>query len=220
MNDFIELNPQGETKYSVIWLHGLGADATDFVPLVPQLDLPEGSGIKFIFPNAPTQPVTINGGIEMTAWYDILSLDRMGAGSDRKGIEKSQALITSLIEREIEAGVEPEKIFLAGFSQGCVMALHTALRYPKKLAGIIGLSGYIALSESLETEAHKNNKDIPIFLAHGTRDDIVNISFAEDSKKLLESLGYKVQWHTYPMGHEVCLPEIKDIKEFILNNLE
>lgn len=220
MNDFIELNPQGETKYSVIWLHGLGADATDFVPLVPQLDLPEGSGIKFIFPNAPTQPVTINGGIEMTAWYDILSLDRMGAGSDRKGIEKSQALITSLIEREIEAGVEPEKIFLAGFSQGCVMALHTALRYPKKLAGIIGLSGYIALSESLETEAHKNNKDIPIFLAHGTQDDIVNISFAEDSKKLLESLGYKVHWHTYPMGHEVCLPEIKDIKEFILNNLE
>lgn len=219
MNDIIEINPKGLVEYSVIWMHGLGADATDFVPIIPQLNIPEEHGVKFIFPNAPIMPVTINGGYEMPAWYDITSMDRMGAGADREGIEKSQGIINSLIEKEIEAGVPSENIFLAGFSQGCVIAIHTALRYPTKLAGVIGLSGYIALSDSLKVEANKANKNIPIFLAHGSIDQVVNIEFAKDSLELLKSLGYSVDWNVYPMGHEVCLEEIQDIREFLLNNI-
>lgn len=209
----IELNPQGDAQYAVIWLHGLGADGNDFVPIIPELGL-DDFAIRFVFPHAPVQPVTINGGMPMRSWYDIFVADLVRQ-EDAQGIRTSQQHINALIEREIDRGIPSEHIFLAGFSQGSAMTLHTGLRYPKRLAALIGLSGYLPIADQAATERHPANQETPIFMAHGTQDPVVPIQRGQDSHQALEALGYQVQWHTYPMPHAVCPQEIHDISVFM-----
>ncbi|AIL32976.1 alpha/beta hydrolase [Basilea psittacipulmonis] len=215
MLDVIEKiqNPQKTVTHSIIWCHGLGADAHDFLPIVPDLKLSEQNNIRFIFPNAPVRPITIFGGQSTTAWYDILSPERINAQEDEAGLIASQKEIETLIEQEIQRGIPSEKIFLAGFSQGCAISLLTLTRTKYKLAGIIGLSGYLPLLNSTPKESV--NLDTPIFMAHGTLDPVVNIELADISYQHLQSLGYTVSWHAYPMVHSVCLEEIEDIGNFI-----
>jgi phospholipase/carboxylesterase len=196
---------------SVIWMHGLGADGNDFVPIVKELGLAEKLALRFIFPNAPMRPITINNGYVMRGWYDILSLDALERHVDEAGIRESQAAIEALIAREVERGIKPEKIVLAGFSQGGVIALQTGLRHKERLGGIMALSTYLSLAESLPQEASAANKDIPIFLAHGTHDDIIAIHLAHASRDALTRAGYQVEWHDYRMPHSVCPEEIADI---------
>ena len=218
--DCVEINTGNHITHSIIWMHGLGADANDFVPVVPELRLPIPSGIRFVFPNAPVRPVTLNNGIAMPAWFDIISLDRINGPEDEAGLRETQQAIEALIARENERGIPTENIFLAGFSQGCAIALLTGLRHPKKLAGLICLSGFLPLAAKTEAERSQANIDIPIFMAHGTQDPVVVPERALNSKAKLEELGYRnVQWHTYPMQHSVCLEEIRDISDFIQQNL-
>jgi phospholipase/carboxylesterase len=186
----------------------LGADGHDFEPIVPELRLKQA--VRFVFPHAPVQPVTINQGMRMRAWYDIFQFG--GGREDDKGIRASQALIVKLIE---EQPVPPEKIVLAGFSQGGGIALQTALRYPKKLAGIMALSTYLPLAATLAAERTAANAQVPIFMAHGGYDDIIPIQRAQDSKNFLEKLGYGIEWHEYPMPHSVCGDEVRDISAFL-----
>lgn len=218
MLEYIEINPETKAQASIIWLHGLGANGNDFVPLVPQLKLPSDLAIRFIFPHAPNRPVTINFGYVMPAWYDIYSLNRE-MQEDAEGIEQSSNAIIELIEKEKNKGIASEKIMLAGFSQGGAIALHTGLHYPEKLAGIIALSTYIPLHKYFGRETEKANSQTPIFMAHGEHDDIVPLEFAELSKNLLQKNNYSVDWKTYPMTHSVCLEEIKDIQHFIIKHL-
>jgi len=210
----IEIRPETIHKYSVIWLHGLGADGHDFEAIVPELDLPEQHGIAFIFPNAPVQAVTINGGMEMRSWYDILemSLERK---VDKLGIYQSAALIEQLIAREMQKGIQSENILLAGFSQGGVIALHVALRFTEKLAGILALSTYLPTIEELNIEAAKENQATPVFMAHGLMDSVVDVRAAKTAFSKLKALQYPVSWHPYEMDHAVCLQEIQDISIFI-----
>ena len=200
--------------YSVIWLHGLGADGHDFESIVPELSLDKAEHINFIFPNAPVQPVTINGGMQMRSWYDILdmSLDREVAIDD---IYLSSAQLAGIIQGEIDKGIKTENILLAGFSQGGVIALHTGLRYPKKLAGILALSTYMPTTEQLKTERTAVNDDIRIFMAHGTMDNVVHPQIAKDSYQRLKAMDYSISWHEYPMQHSLCMEEIMDISDFI-----
>jgi len=210
----IEIRPETAHKYSVIWLHGLGADGHDFEAIVPELGLPEEHGIAFIFPNAPVQAVTINGGMEMRSWYDILemSLERK---VDKQGIFQSSALIEQLISKEIQKGIPSENILLAGFSQGGVVALHTALRFTESLAGILALSTYLPTIEELKTEAAKENQTTPIFMAHGEMDGVIDMRAAKTAFSQLKALQYPVSWHQYEMDHAVCQQEIGDISIFI-----
>jgi len=210
----IELGPETAHKYSVIWLHGLGADGHDFEAIVPELDLPEAHGIAFIFPNAPVQAVTINGGLEMRSWYDILemSLERK---VDKQGIYQSATLIEQLVVKEMQQGIRPENILLAGFSQGGVVALHTALRMNNKLAGIVALSTYLPTIEELNIEAAKENQTTPIFMAHGVMDSVVDMQAAKMAFSRLKALQYPISWHQYEMDHAVCQQEIQDISCFI-----
>lgn len=211
----VEINPSTKPEATIIWLHGLGADGHDFVDIVPQLNLPN---VRFIFPHAPVRPITLNGGYPMRGWYDIYDLiDR--SREDEIGVRESAELIDALIQREIDNGIPTEKILLAGFSQGCAMALYSGLRYPKKLGGILGLSGYLPLAKTLAAEASELNKTIPIFMAHGTQDQIVNVQFAEQSRDVLESLGYAINFHYYPMAHSVCADEVKAIAEWFRQTL-
>ena len=210
----IEVLPQVQQKYSVIWMHGLGADGHDFEAIVPELDLPANHGIGFIFPNAPVQAVTINGGMEMRSWYDILEMS-LQRKVDIEGIYQSSALIEQLIEKEIKKGIATENILLAGFSQGGVIALHTALSYSHKLAGVMGLSCYLPTIDQLKTEKSEENQSIPIFMAHGTMDTVVDIQVARQAFHGLEELKYPVSWQEYPMQHGVCMEEIQDISQFI-----
>lgn len=198
-------------QQSVIWLHGLGADGHDFAPIVPELNMPN---TRFIFPHAPHQPITMNNGYEMRAWYDLYGLT-LQTKQDEAGMRAMQKEIESLIEAEIAQGIPANKIVLAGFSQGGAMAFFTGLRYTKKLAGILALSTYVSLKEKLANEAIPANKDIPIFMAHGTFDSIITLDTCQVSKKLLEDLGYQVEWHEYPMPHSVCAEEIEDIAHFL-----
>jgi phospholipase/carboxylesterase len=204
----VEIETGSPPRASVIWLHGLGADGHDFEPIVPELRLKQA--VRFVFPHAPVQPVTINQGMRMRAWYDIFQFG--GGREDDKGIRASQALIVKLIE---EQPVPPEKIVLAGFSQGGAIALQTALRYPKKLAGIMALSTYLPLAATLAAERTAANAQVPIFMAHGGYDDIIPIQRAQDSKNFLEKLGYGIEWHEYPMPHSVCGDEVRDISAFL-----
>jgi phospholipase/carboxylesterase len=204
----VEIETGSPPRASVIWLHGLGADGHDFEPIVPELRLKQA--VRFVFPHAPVQPVTINQGMRMRAWYDIFQFG--GGREDDKGIRASQALIVKLIE---EQPVPPEKIVLAGFSQGGGIALQTALRYPKKLAGIMALSTYLPLAATLAAERTAANAQVPIFMAHGGYDDIIPIQRAQDSKNFLEKLGYGIEWHEYPMPHSVCGDEVRDISAFL-----
>jgi phospholipase/carboxylesterase len=199
-------------------MHGLGASGDDFAAIVPELDLTGCPAIRFIFPHAPQIPVTVNGGYVMPAWYDIFGTE-LGAGAIRKeddaGIRKSQADIEALIADQVSKGIKPEHIVIAGFSQGCAMALHTGLRHKEKLAGIMALSGYLPLAGTVEAEANAANKSTPIFMAHGTQDPVVVIERAESSNAKLKALGYNVDWHTYPMPHSVHSREIADISAFL-----
>lgn len=206
----IEIETAPNPEVAVIWLHGLGADGNDFVPIVRELDLSGCPAIRFVFPHAPTMPVTINYGYVMRAWYDILGTDLTNR-EDEAGLRKSQVLVEELIAREKSRGIPASRIVLAGFSQGCAMTLQTGLRHPEKLAGLLGLSGYLPIHAKLAAERHTNNHDTPIFLAHGRHDPIVPIDRAEKSRDVLQALGYKVEWHAYPMEHSVCPDEIADV---------
>lgn len=201
-------NPQA----SVIVLHGLGADGNDFVPVAQMLD--PGVGVRYVFPHAPMMPVTINNGYVMRAWYDIRNAD-LAQREDEGGLRQSMALINALIEREIERGIPSGKIVLMGFSQGCAMTLMTGLRQPKKLAGLIGLSGYLPIAATTEAERNPANQNTPIFLAHGRLDPVVPIDRAVASRDLLKQLGYSVEWHEYPIPHSVSPEEIADIDVFL-----
>jgi phospholipase/carboxylesterase len=204
---------------SVIWMHGLGADAHDFESVPPMLDLGPALPVRYIFPNAPVRPVTLNGGMRMRAWYDLLGLDR-DAPEDAEGIRESGASIAGLIEREVERGISADNIVLAGFSQGGAIALYTALRYPSRLAGVLALSCYLPLSAEVETERHSANAKVPIFMAHGEFDDVVAVNFARGSRKRLHTMGYDVDWREYPMAHSVMPEEIGDIKKFLATVLK
>jgi len=210
----VEIPATASPLYSVIWLHGLGADGHDFESIVPELTLNNAAQINFIFPNAPIQAVTINDGMEMRSWYDILdaSLDREVAVDD---IYASSTQLEQLIQREIENGIKAENILLAGFSQGGVIALHTGLRYPQKLAGILALSTYLPTTEQLQTERASANNDTFIFMAHGSMDPVVHPHIAKQAFSHLKAMDYPVCWHEYPMQHSLCMEEIADISHFI-----
>ncbi len=195
---------------SVIWLHGLGASGDDFVPIVRELDLTGLPAIRFVFPHAPTMPVTVNNGYVMRAWYDIIGAD-ISRREDEKGLRASQAMVEQLIAQEKARGVPAERIVLAGFSQGCAMTLQTGLRHHERLAGLMCLSGYVPLHTTIAAERHAANQDTPIFLAHGRGDQIIPIIRAEQTRDLLKSLGYDVEWHEYMMPHSVCQEEVDDI---------
>lgn len=210
----VEIPAPSNPLYSIIWLHGLGADGHDFESIVPELSLNKIEHINFIFPNAPVQAVTINGGMQMRSWYDILdaTLDREVAVDD---IYRSSALLEQLIQKQIDAGIKAENILLAGFSQGGVIALHTGLRYTEKLAGIMALSTYMPTTEQIKTERAPANNKTPLFMAHGTMDPVVHPQIAKDSFTRLKALGYPIDWHEYPMQHSLCQEEINDISAFI-----
>lgn len=212
--DTIEIESAPQPTAAVIWLHGLGASGDDFAAIVPELDLTGCRPIRFVFPHAPVMPVTINNGYAMPAWYDIFAPDLVRR-EDAAGIARSELAIEALIAHEVARGIPARNIVLAGFSQGCAMTLHTGLRHPERLAGLMALSGYLPLAGTLEAERHPANADTPIFMAHGTADPVVVLSRAEASRQALEALGYKVQWHTYPMPHSVHPQEIADISRFL-----
>ena len=203
---------------AVIWMHGLGADGNDFVPIVRELDLSGCPAIRFIFPHAETMPVTINNGYVMRAWYDILGMDLVRR-EDEAGLRKSQKQIEQLIAHENARGIPSSRIILAGFSQGCAMTLQTGLRYPEKLAGLICLSGYLPLATMIKDERSESNLHTPIFMAHGRGDPVVQINRAEASRDLLQELGHFVEWHEYLMPHSVCEEEIDDIGAWLRNLL-
>ena len=210
----IELETQPNPSAAVIWLHGLGADGNDFVPIIPELRLDGCPGIRFIFPSAPSKPVTVNGGYVMPAWYDIIGRNLMDQ-EDADGIHQSASAITEIIEREASRGIAYDQIVLAGFSQGCAMALQIGLRFPHKLAGIIALSGYLPLASTLAIEKHAANQNTPIFMAHGLYDTVVIPQRAEASYAVLEKMGYTISWNEYPMEHSVNREEILDISRFL-----
>lgn len=203
-----------EPEYCVIWLHGLGADGHDFSPIVPQLNLPAQPGIRFIFPHAPRQPVTINGGYVMRAWYDIIAPD-LTARQDKAGILRSAALILEIMDDQVRQGISKDKILLAGFSQGGAMALHIGLRETKGLAGIMALSCYLPLADELPVPEAIQNGYLPIFMAHGNYDPIVPLQAGVMSKDMLTTQGYAIIWKDYPMEHSVCEEEITDISEWL-----
>jgi phospholipase/carboxylesterase len=192
----LELETGRPPTASVIWLHGLGADGHDFEPIVPELDLPDSLPVRFVFPHAPMQPVTINGGAVMRAWYDVYGLQGVRR-EDAAGVRASQAAVEELL------------------AQGGAIALQTGLRHPERLAGIMALSTYLPVADTLAAEASAANRDVPIFMAHGLDDPLIPIERARISRKLLESAGYRVEWHEYPMAHSVCAPEIADISAWL-----
>jgi phospholipase/carboxylesterase len=212
--DFIEINPDLPAKRSVIWLHGLGADGNDFMPIVPELKIAPEKAVRFIFPHAPMRSVTINNGYVMRAWYDIYSLQNL-MQEDEIGIRDSIKIVNELIEQEYAKGIAYENILLAGFSQGGAVALAAGLRYPQKLAGILALSAYLPLAQSVVQERSLANATIPIFMAHGSEDMVLPPMLGQISREFLISQDYSVEWKTYPMEHSVCLEEIKDISAWL-----
>jgi phospholipase/carboxylesterase len=213
----IELQTAAAPDAAVIWLHGLGADGHDFEPIVPELRLPATMRLRFVFPHAPVRPVTLNMGMPMRAWYDIYQLG--GTREDGEGIRASQAQVERLIARERARGVAAQRILLAGFSQGGAIALHTGLRHSEPLAGILALSTYLPLAGTLAAERSAANGALPVFMAHGSHDDIIPVERARQSRAHLEALGYPVAWREYPMPHAVCAPEIADIAGWLLTRL-
>ena len=214
----IELTTGADPAGTVIWMHGLGADGWDFVPIVRELPLPEGLQLRFIFPHANERPVTLNNGYVMRAWYDI-AMNDIARLPDERGIRESQAEVGRLIGRERERGVPAERIVLAGFSQGGAMSLQVGLRHAERLAGIMCLSGYLLLEESLDKEASGANRLTPILMCHGTQDPVIPLQLAETSRSALERRGYRVQWHAWPMPHSVCAEEVMAITEFLIEVL-
>ena len=216
--DCVEINPGEKPEAVVIWLHGLGADGHDFEPIVPELRLPAGLPVRFVFPHAPERAVTINFGMVMRAWYDILEMD-VRRRVDTANILESAEQLKKLIQREIDRGISSERIVAAGFSQGGVIALHTAVRYPERLAGILALSTYLPTSASLNKEASAANRAIPIMMAHGKFDPVIPVDEGIAARDKLVELGYHIDWYEYPMQHEVCLEEIKAIGNWLLKVL-
>ena len=221
VTDTVELETgEGAPQGSVIWLHGLGADGHDFEPIVAELRLPAELGLRFVFPHAPVRPVTINGGMSMRAWYDILTLERDGL-SDAAGIRASAAILDRLIAREVQRGIAADKIIVAGFSQGGAIALHAGLRSKQKLAGVMALSTYLPLSETFQHEvvaaADSGHTDVPIFMAHGSLDPVLPMALGRDSADLLIANGFQVEWHDYSMAHSVCMEEVNDIRQWLLS---
>lgn len=211
--------PTSAPRASVIWLHGLGASGHDFEPLVPVLQIPSHFPVRFIFPHAPNQPVTINYGMVMPSWYDILTLSEIRK-VNMEQVTTSCQYLTTFIEREIERGIPSDKIIIAGFSQGGAIAYHTALRYKKKLAGLMTLSTYLLEPEKLNGVKSEENQNIPIMIAHGKLDPVVPFSAGQRSKESLLENNYQIEWHEYPMQHEVCLEEIQDISKWIKKTLK
>jgi phospholipase/carboxylesterase len=211
-----QLNPKNETTPDacVIWLHGLGATADDFIPLVPQLSLPKDLAIRFIFPQAPQIPVTLNMGVMMPAWFDLLGLG-LDSKQDELGIRSAEDLLAQLISEQIEQGIPSKKIVIAGFSQGGALALHSALRYPKKLAGVMALSSYLPLADFLEEEKSAANYGMSVFVAHGENDAVLPLVAAEMTCRYLRDLDYQVEDHIYSMAHEVCMDEVNDISVWL-----
>ena len=214
----IEIETAPKPAAAVIWLHGLGADGNDFAPIVPQLPLTGAPAIRFVFPHAPMMPVTINNGHVMRAWYDVSFGDLEGntRRADEKGVRASEAQVGALIEREISRGVAARNIVIAGFSQGGAIALQTGVRYPQRLAGIMALSTYLPLGDSLAAEAAAANRDVPIYFAHGTNDQVIPLAMATTSRDKLIAAGYRVKWHAYPMQHSVCAEEVDAIGAWIM----
>ena len=208
--DYVEVTTADNPLYSVIWLHGLGADGHDFEPIVPFLGLPPDTSVRFIFPHALMRPVTVNGGAVMRAWYDIIEIST-SKGQDESGIRHSAGKVRGLIDLEVSRGIPASKIILAGFSQGGAMALHVGLRYPEKLAGIMALSAYLLFPERLQSEASKANSETPVFVGHGTQDPVVPFPLGQAVKSTLEAGSWPVEWHSYPIPHSVSQPEIADI---------
>jgi phospholipase/carboxylesterase len=220
--DAIEIETGKKPAASVIWMHGLGADGNDFVPIVNELGLDSAPAVRFLFPHAPMRPVTINNGFVMRAWYDVTLGDLEGHSrrADERGVRESQAQIDALIGREESRGIAPERIVLAGFSQGGAVALQTGLRFPRKLAGVIALSTYLPLADTLPQEGTPANRHTPIFMAHGLYDPVIPIMMGAGSMTLLTGLGYGVEWRQYPMPHSVCPDEIEDIGAWLRNVLK
>jgi phospholipase/carboxylesterase len=214
----VEINPVLPPRASIIWLHGLGADGHDFEPLIPQLDIVDRLGVRVVLPHAPHRPVTINAGMVMPAWYDIPAAD-FSRGQDIEGIRDSEQQLCALIEREVSLGIPTVRILLAGFSQGGAVALHTGLRYPEPLAGILALSTYLPLAARLEAEMSAANRAIPIMMAHGTHDPVVPLQLAEQSRDRLQQAGYHIDWHTYVMSHAVYPEEIEDVRRWLVQCL-
>lgn len=213
----IELETAKNPTAAVIWMHGLGADGNDFVPIVNELDLRGAPGIRFVFPHAPMRPVTINNGYVMRAWYDVSFGDLEGRSrkADETGVRESQAQIGALIARENSRGISSSSIVLAGFSQGGAIALHTGLRHAETLAGVMALSTYLPLAESFAQEAAAANAKTPVFMAHGTQDPVVPYAMGSASRDLLQRAGYALEWHEYPMQHSVCLEEVADVGRWL-----
>jgi phospholipase/carboxylesterase len=210
----VVLEPTTTADAAVIWLHGLGADGYDFVPIVQELRLPATMAVRFIFPHAAPRPVTINNGFVMRAWYDITSL-----GPDRKeddvGIRESATVVNQYVQQQSARGVESQRIVIAGFSQGGAIALQAGLRYPERIAGIMALSTYLPLRDAVAAEATQANRDVPILMCHGLRDDVVPAALGKASRDVLTSLGYQVEWQSYPMEHQVCMEEVVDISKWL-----
>ena len=215
----IELETAPAPRYAVIWLHGLGADGSDFVPIVPELGLAEAPPVRFVFPHAPAIPVTCNGGWVMPAWYDIVSLEPHNRRIDEAGIVAARAAIRRLIEREVGRGIPAARIFLAGFSQGGAVAYTTALTYPEPLAGIVALSTYLPCPALVEREATAANRAIPILAAHGSHDDVVSPALGRAARDFLAARGHAVAWHEYPMDHAVCLEEVARVGAWLREHM-
>ena len=209
----VEVTTGSEPAGSVIWLHGLGADGHDFEPIVPDLRLPAELPLRFVFPHAPVRPVTINGGMAMRAWYDIVSLDATGR-ADADGVRESTALLEALVQREVERGIDPSRIVIAGFSQGGAIAINAALHAENRLAGLMALSTYLALPGELKDS--NGSRDLPVFMAHGTFDPMIPAHWGRATADALEETGFNIEWHDYPMAHAVCPQEIVDIRNWLM----
>ncbi|MEC7231682.1 MAG: alpha/beta hydrolase-fold protein [Planctomycetota bacterium] len=209
--DCVVLEPGRPADAAVIWLHGLGASGHDFPPVVAELGLPEDHAIRFVFPHAPRIPVTINGGMVMPAWYDILNMDFDQRRVDEDGVRASAARLEDLVARERERGIPAARMVLAGFSQGGAIALHTGLRHQERLAGVLALSTYLAVDGDVEGERAAANLDVPILQCHGSEDPMVSMAKGEAARDRLRALGYEVEWEDYPMQHQVCMEEIERI---------
>ena len=215
----IELHPAGEAVASVIILHGLGADGTDFLAMADELRLAAVGPVRYLFPRAPVRPVTINGGHAMRAWYDILGADLVRR-EDEAGLRESMAAVHRLVDREVARGMPAQRIVLAGFSQGCAVTLGAGLRYPARLAGLAGLSGYLPLAATTAAERHDANVLTPLFLAHGRNDGVVPLARGAAGRDLLKGLGQPLEWHDYPMEHSVCIEEVQALQHWLLKVLQ
>jgi len=218
--DRIEINPTAEPTATIIWLHGLGADGHDFEAIVPELDLPESLSLRYVFPHAPVRSVTINAGLRMRAWFDVLDLQHTAESVDMDQFLESGDMLRALIHNELQTGMPSDRILLAGFSQGGAIVLHTGLIYPKQLAGILAMSMHLPAIDNIATELSPANRNIPIMMAHGQMDPVIPIVKAIETRQELTRLGYPVRWHAYPIQHTVCANEIREIRSWILQILK